>query len=130
MDDFAFAFDARFRVALALIGVTPKTARVTLTEDRLVARFGPWACETALSNVRETCQTGPYRWYTAIGPRGSMVDDGLTFGTTPSGGVCVLFHQRVTGLDPLGRMRHSALTVTVADAARFQTTLRQRAGLD
>ncbi len=130
VDDFAFAFDARFRVALSLIGVTPRTARVTLTDSRLVARFGPWICETPLGNVRDTCATGPYRWYTAIGPRGSMVDRGLTFGTTTAGGVCVLFHEPVTGLDPLGRMRHPGLTVTVADVERFHTTLRRRAGLE
>jgi hypothetical protein len=129
-DDFAFEFDPRFRVPLALIGVTPRSARVTLTPDRLIARFGPWLCETPLANVRDACRTGPYRWYTAIGPRGSMVDGGLTFGTTPAGGVCMLFEAPVTGLDPLGKLAHPGLTVTVAEPERFHELLRLRAGLD
>jgi hypothetical protein len=129
-DDFAFDFNARFKVGLAVIGVTPRRARVTLAEDRLIARFGPWVCETPYANVADTCRTGPYRWYTALGPRLSMVDRGLTFGTTPAGGVCVLFHEPVTGLDPLGKLQHPGLTVTVADGERFHRTLRARAGLD
>jgi hypothetical protein len=43
----------------------------------------------------------------------SFVDDGLTFGTTDHGGVCVHFRERVGPV--IGRRRHSALTVTVAD---------------
>ena len=82
IEQFEFEFDPQFRPFLALIGVTPGTAHVTLTADRLVARFGPWTCETPIDNVRDVCRTGPYRWYTAIGPRGSFVDRGLTFGTT------------------------------------------------
>ncbi len=129
IEQFAFAFDAQFRVPLAIIGVTPRTARVTLTRDRLTARFGPWTCETALANVREVCRTGPYRWYTAIGPRGSFADRGLTFGTTAVAGVCILFDQPVRGLDPLGAMHHPGLTVTVAEPERLVEVLRQRVGL-
>ena len=42
-----------------------------------MARFGPWTCETPIANVRDVCRTGPYRWFKAIGPRGSFVDRGL-----------------------------------------------------
>lgn len=66
VEQFEFEFDPRFRPILAAIGVTPGTAHVTLTPDRLVARFGPWTCETTVDNVREVCPTGPYRWLTAI----------------------------------------------------------------
>ena len=51
----------------------------TRPSDRL---FGPWVCRTAPSNVRAVSLTGPYRWYRAIGPRLSLADHGLTFGTT------------------------------------------------
>ncbi len=127
---FAFAFDRRFRPLLALAGVTPGRAHVTLTDDRLRIRFGPWTCDTALTNVRDTCITGPYQWYRAIGARASFADGGATFGTTTRGGVCILVHEPVPALAPFGLVRHPGITVTVAEAERFAATLRRRAGLD
>jgi hypothetical protein len=127
---FSFDFDTRFRVPLALLGVTPGRARVTLDSDRLVARYGFWSFETSFDNVTCVSRTGPYRWYTSIGARGSMVDRGLTFGTTPSGGVCVLLREPVPGLLPIETFRHPGLTVTVAEPDRFVDSLRRRAGLD
>ena len=129
VEQFEFAFEPRFRALLAMIGVTPSTAHVTLTPERLVARFGPWTCETAITNVREVCRTGPYRWFKAIGPRGSFVDRGLTFGTTTDCGVCVLLREPVPGLVPVGPLRHPGMTVTLADPDRFVSSLRRRAGL-
>jgi hypothetical protein len=129
IEQFEFQFDARFRPMLAMIGVTPGTAHVTLTRDRFVARFGPWTCETSISNVREVCSTGPYAWYKAIGPRGSFVDRGVTFGTTTKGGVCVLFDEPVPGLAPIGALRHPGITLTLAEPERFVSSLRRRAGL-
>ena len=66
---FEMSFDPRFRLPLATLGVTPATAHVTVTADRLVACFGPWTCRTTPANVRAVDVTGPYRWYRAIGPR-------------------------------------------------------------
>ena len=129
VEQFSFAFDARFRPILALIGVRPGTAQVTLTPERLVARFGPWTCETSMDNVQGVCQTGPYRWFKAIGPRGSMVDRGLTFGTTATAGVCVLLREPVPGLAPIRSLRHPGLTLTLADPERFVSSLRRHAGL-
>jgi hypothetical protein len=129
IEQFEFEFDARFRPLLAMIGVTPGTAHVTLTRDRFTARFGPWTCETSISNVREVCRTGPYQWYKAIGPRGSFVDRGATFGTTTNGGVCVRFDEPVPGLVPVGALRHPGLTLTLAEPERFACSLRRRAGL-
>jgi hypothetical protein len=128
MTHFEFAFDPRFRWLLAGLGVRPTTAGVTVTADRLVARFGPWVCATPLTNVSAVEISGPYRWYTAIGPRGSFVDRGLTFGSTTAGGVCVLFHQPVRGLVPLGSARHPGLTVTVADREGLADLLRSCVG--
>lgn len=129
IEQFAFDFDRRFRPLLALAGITPGTAHVTLTPERLLVRFGPWSCETALTNVREVCQTGPYQWYKAIGPRGSFVDRGVTFGTTGRGGVCVLVREPVSGLTPLGPLRHPGITVTLAEPDQFVASLRRRAGI-
>jgi hypothetical protein len=121
---FSFAFEPRFEPLLFAIGVTPRTAWVDVDDERIDARFGPWTCTTPRSNVREVCLTGPYRWYTAIGARLSLADRGLTFGTTPRGGVCMLFREPVTGLDPFGAWRHPGLTVTVADAEGLAACLR------
>ena len=127
MNEFGFAFDPRFRWLLAVMGVRPATARVSITAHRLIARFGLWVCETPLTNVAGVEISGPYRWYTAIGARGSFVDRGLTFGSTPAGGVCVLFHEPVRGLVPFGSARHPGLTVTVADREGFADALRAAA---
>jgi hypothetical protein len=129
VEPFPLAFDPRFRVPLAAVGVTPATAHVTLGPDRLVACFGPWSCRTTPANVREVTITGPYRWYRAIGPRLSLADRGLTFGATTARGVCLLFREPVRGLDPLGLLRHPGLTLTVADPPRFAAAVRQAAGL-
>ena len=111
IEQFEVAFDSQVRPFLALLGVTSGTAHVTLTAEQLVARFGPWTCETAIGNVRDVCRTGPYHWYKAIGPRGSFVDRGLTFGTTARGGVCVLLREPVPGLTPVGPLRHPGITL-------------------
>ena len=126
---FEMAFDPRFRLPLAALGVTPATAHVTVTADRLVACFGPWTCRTTPANVRAAEVTGPYRWYRAIGPRLSLADHGLTFGTTPARGVCLLLRKSVPGIDPLGLLRHPGLTLTVADPDGFAATVRHYAGL-
>ncbi len=126
---FEMAFDPRFRLPLAALGVTPATAHVTVTADRLVACFGPWACRTTPSNVRAVHLTGPYHWYRAIGPRLSLAGHGLTFGTSTAHGVCLLLREPVPGIDPLGIIRHPDLTLTVADPAGFAATVRHHAGL-
>jgi hypothetical protein len=126
---FEMAFDPRFRLPLAALGVTPATAHVTVTADRLVACFGPWTCATTPANVRAVEVTGPYRWYRAIGPRLSLADRGLTFGTTTARGVCLLMREPVPGIDLLGVIRHPGLTLTVADPDRFAATVRDYAGL-
>jgi hypothetical protein len=126
---FEMAFDPRFRLPLAALGITPATAHVTITPDRLVACFGPWACSTSPANVRAVHLTGPYHWYRAIGPRLSLADHGLTFGTTTARGACLLLREPVPGIDPLGMIRHPGLTVTVAGPERFAATVRHYAGL-
>src|SRR5258708_35097450 len=96
--------------------VRPWKDGVTLTDHgRFVATFGFLEMETSLTNISGAHITSNYRWWTAIGARRSFVDDGLTFGTNASGGVCVHFRDPVPSR--LRRKGHSALTVTVADVA-------------
>jgi hypothetical protein len=126
---FEMAFDPRFRLPLAALGITPATAHVTVTADRLVACFGPWTCRTTPANVQAVRLTGPYRAYRAIGPRLSLADHGLTFGTSTARGVCLLLREPVPGIDPFGMIRHPGLTLTVAQPHRFAATVRDYAGL-
>jgi hypothetical protein len=123
---FAFHHDPRFAVPLRLLGVRPDTCWVTLDEADFEARFGPWRLRTPLSNLAEACRTGPYRWFKAVGPRGSLADRGATFGTSPRGGVCVTFHEPVGALLGEGRFHHPGLTVTVADPEALLAAVRRR----
>lgn len=126
---FDFRFQKAYVAMLAAIGVTPATAHVVLTDDRLVARFGPWLCSTAYSNITGVARSGPYTAVKAIGARLSLADRGLTFGTTTEGGVCLTFETPVTGLDPLGVIRHPGLTVTVDDPEGFVAAVCDRTGI-
>ena len=111
---FPYAIDKRLAVFWVPFGVRPSKDGVTLTDSgRFVATFGLLRLETSLDNIDEAHITRGYRWWTAAGARGSLVDDGLTFGTNAEAGVCVHFREKVRS--PLRRSGHSALTVTVAD---------------
>ena len=115
MAQFPYRLDYRYAPVWLGAGVLPGRDGVTLTEDgRFRATFGLLRLETPLSNVEGAHITGPYRWWTAVGPRLSFTDDGLTFGTNRERGVCIHFHSRVRRV--IGFRDHSALTVTVADA--------------
>ena len=95
---------------------------VTLTDEgSLSATFGFFKIKTPLANVTEAHITRNYRWWTAFGVRGSMVDDGLSFGTNHNAGVCIHFAEKVPS--PLRRSGHSALTVTVADLEGLTSAL-------
>ena len=129
IQQFDFAFEGRYRPLLALLGVVPSTAHVTIDSTRLTAHFGPWSCETPLDNIVDVEVTGPYRAHRAIGARASLADRGLTFGSTTAGGVCLCLRRPVRGLDPFGAMAHPGLTFTVADRDGFVEAVTRAAGL-
>jgi hypothetical protein len=112
-----------------VFGVRPDTASVVIDgEDapgRLVVQFGRWTVDTDLANVAGVQVTGPYRWYRTAGPAHLGLDRGLTFATNGDRGVCIRFHRPVRGIEPLGVLRHPALTVTVADVDGLVERLRQ-----
>jgi len=113
---FPFAFDPLYRSVVVLFGVRPATAWVEVSGGELRARFGPWRLATPLANVAGTEVTGPYRTLKTIGPAHlSLADRGLTFSTNSRRGLCIRFAEPVPGIEPTGRLRHPALTVTVAD---------------
>jgi hypothetical protein len=124
---FVFLHDPRFAGLLRVAGVTPATAWVEVDEEELRVRFGRLSLRTSRANIAGVEVSGPYRWYRAIGPRLSLADHGVTFGTATHGGACVRFHEPVPAL--LGpRFGHPGVTVTVADPAGLAASLSRRAG--
>lgn len=113
MGFFPYAVDYRFAPVLLPLGLRPRKDGVTVDEERVVATFGFFKVETARSNVSGAHVTRDYRWWTAVGIRQSLADDGLTFGTNRDAGVCIHFEEKVPTL--FRRGGHSALTVTVRD---------------
>lgn len=125
---FGFRFALPFRAAAMPFLVTPSSAVVALdpTADGPVlrARFGPWLVETPLHNVVGCEITGPYSLVKTIGPpHVSLADRGITFATNADHGVCIRFAHPVRGIDPLGLLRHPALTVTVTDVEGLRDAL-------
>ncbi len=87
---FAYAIDKRYLPLLVPFGLRGSKDGVTLTDEgSLSATFGFFKIKTPLANVTEAHITRNYRWWTAFGVRGSMVDDGLSFGTNHDAGVCI-----------------------------------------
>jgi hypothetical protein len=100
---FDFAFAPAYRLPGAIFGVRPATAWVEVRDSELDAKYGPWRVTTPLSNIT----------------RVAITDRGLSF--TPNGdrGVRICFAVPVRGLDPFGLLRHSELTVGVAEPERL-----------
>jgi hypothetical protein len=123
---FDLHFDGPVGVAARVAVVHEDRAYVELTDDRLVARFGPWVIETTRANIADATVTGPYQWWKVAGPPHlSFADRGLTFGTNAERGVCITFREPVPGIEPTGRIRHPGLTVTVADPEALVKALHQ-----
>ncbi|WP_061292137.1 hypothetical protein [Herbidospora cretacea] len=121
---FGFDFDRRYRPLLGVLGIRPETSGVIVTEEGIRVRFGPWQVMTGLDNLAGIEVTGPYGAAKAIGPRISLADRGLTFGSNTRQGVCLRFHRPVPGGEPTGMLRHPGLTVTVADPRALADRLR------
>ena len=119
---FEFDFHPRYRWILRPLGVKPDNSHVELTDDAFVATFGRWTVRTPLANISGYERSGDYKWYRAIGIRGSMVDHGLTFGSTTTQGVCLKFAEPIKPFIP-GMPHHPGLTITVADPDGFVAAL-------
>lgn len=121
---FAFRFDRLYRVLGLPFGVTPNTTEVRVDAEEFVARLGPWKLRTPIGNVAVCKRTGPFARSKTVGPaRLSLADHGLTFATSRDGGLCVRFGEPVAAIDPLGLIRHPALTVTVDDIDGLEEAL-------
>jgi len=110
---YPYQINNKYLPALLLFGFRRRRDAVTVDDAQFAARFGLFQLTTALTNIDGAHVTRNYRWWTAVGARMSFADDGLTFGTNASAGVCIHFKEKVPSR--LRRTGHSALTVTVAD---------------
>lgn len=111
---FPFTFDWRTPLTAAA-GATPWTAEVTIDDERLRIRYGPWLLSTPRDNVAGTSLTGPCPWWRAGGPPRVGRDREVTFATAPRPGVRIEFVEPVPGALPFTFVRHPAATVTVRD---------------
>jgi hypothetical protein len=128
---WTFSVDPRYRGLLAPAGVwSDDDAFVELDEDRLLVRFGHWSVSTPARNLAGAQVTGPFAAVRALGPRLSLADGGITFGTSTPSGVCIRFHQPVPGIEPVGVLRHPGVTVTVDDPDSLARSVEHRAALN
>lgn len=124
-EEFEFAFENRYRLPALVFGITPATARVRVTDDELLVRFGPWRLRTPVANVAGTTVTSGYAFHRTAGPAHlSLADRGVTFATSSRRGLCVSFVEPVHAIEPTGVLRHPAATVTVVDPEALAVTLR------
>ncbi len=118
---FPYDFESKYRVLWRFSGADEAVDGVTLTDDTFTATYGKKKVETPRANITGAHITRDYSWVKAIGIRGSLKDDGLTFATATRGGVCVHFGERVQRI--VGFKPHSAITVTVQDLEGLVTAL-------
>lgn len=107
-----------------IFGVTPWTAHVDVSPSELLVRFGLWSLRSALSNITGVELSTDYAFIKTAGPPHlSLSDRGISFATNGRLGVCVAFRDAVKGIDPTGRIKHPAATLTVGDVGGFAGAL-------
>jgi len=110
---FGYAVDRRYLPLLLPFRFKRDLDGVTMGDDTFEATSGFFKVTTTWDNITGAHVTRNYRWWTAFGVRGSMADDGLSFGTNHNAGVCIHFAEKVPSR--LSKSGHWELTVTVED---------------
>ena len=103
-----------------------RNASVRLDDVRLVARFGFFSLRTELSNVDRWEISGPYRWWRAIGVRGTLGHGDISFGGSAHGGIALYFREPFRWLY-IRRLR--VFYATLDDLEGFAAELTRR-GID
>jgi hypothetical protein len=110
---FPYRFDKRWSPLFIALGAGEKDGVTITGKGELIATFGKFKVKTTLDNIDHTLVTGPHRWYTAVGLRLSLADDGITFGTNHHRGLSIAFIEKIPRV--IGFKKHSTLWVSVAD---------------
>jgi hypothetical protein len=119
---FPYEFDRRWSMVFATLGVRDADGVTVGDDGSFRATYGRVGITTTVANVDHSEITGPHRWYTAVGLRLSLADDGITFGTNHRRGLCIEFVERVPKV--IGFRDHSALWVSVADPEGLAAAIR------
>ncbi len=112
-EHFPYRLDRRWNALFLTLGVRAADGVTVSAKGELVATYGRFKVATTLDNIDHTVITGPHRWYTAVGLRLSLADDGITFGTNHHKGLSIAFVKKVPRV--IGFRKHSTLWVSVAD---------------
>ena len=110
---FPYRLDKRWSALFFALGVSDKDGVKITGKGEFIATFGRFEVKTTLDNINHTLVTGPHRWYTAVGLRLGLTDDGLTFGTNHRKGLSIAFVDKIPKV--IGFKKHSTLWVSVAD---------------
>ncbi len=114
---FPYKYNKLARPLLRVVGVREGRDGVRVDAGRLVASFGLLKAVVELDNIRSARSGGPYSFLKVIGPRLSLADHGLTFGTNAERGVCLEFQRPIRAV--IGPWDHPGLTLTIADPQGF-----------
>ena len=120
---FPYRFDKRWTALFFALGVDDKDGVTINGKGELIATFGRFKVKTTINNIDHTLVTGPHRWYTAVGLRLSLTDDGLTFGTNHRKGLSIAFVEKIPKV--IGFRNHSTLWVSVADPEGLAAAIRK-----
>ena len=121
---FPYLRDKRWSALFLALGVRETDGVTVSANGDVVATYGRFRVVTTLANIDHTVVTGPHRWYTAVGLRLSLTDDGITFGTNHRKGLSIAFVKKVPRV--IGFRKHSRLWVSVADAEGLAKAMAQR----
>jgi hypothetical protein len=110
---FPYRLDKRWTALFFVLGVSKKDGVTITNKGELIATYGRFRVKTKLANIDHTVVDGPHRWYTAVGLRLSITDDGVTFGTNHKKGLSIAFVHKIPRV--IGFRKHSLLWVSVAD---------------
>ncbi len=121
---FPYRLDKRWAPLFIAFGVSQKDGVSITAKGELIATFGRFKVKTGIDNIDHTDITGPHRWYTAVGLRLSLADDGITFGTNHKLGLSIAFVEKIPKV--IGFRRHSMLWVSVADPVGLADEIGKR----
>jgi hypothetical protein len=124
---FSFGFQQPLDTWARWFAIVPTRSYVRVDDHGFEAVYGLWRVATVWENVVGVERTGPYRAWKVAGPaRLSWADRGITLAATTAGGACLRFREPVAGIEPLGVIRHPAVTLGVEGLDRFISMVEER----
>ncbi|HEY7599793.1 MAG TPA: hypothetical protein VH741_07700 [Candidatus Limnocylindrales bacterium] len=104
-----------------------RNAYVRLDDERLFVRFGFFSLRCPIADIERCERQGPWRWWTAVGVRGTLGRPEITFGGSARGGVALYLSRPIARWWWVRGLREVYLTLDDPDG--FAAELRRR-GVD